>query len=217
MKNDVYLDYMSTTPLHPEVACAMMDVMKSDYLFANPSSTNHSLGLKARAVIENCRHQMLQALDMFETHKLYFTSGATESINIALKGASQFYQQSLSQVIYCDTDHKAVIESARSIDYLDLQSVGVDELGYIKFNELEKLLQKGIALVNITLVNNEIGTLQDIEKILILCKKYGAITHVDGAQIVGKIKLPCHWLNQVDYMSLSAHKFYGPRVLVHSL
>jgi cysteine desulfurase len=205
----IYLDYSATTPVDPRVAQKMIPFLTSD--FGNPASRSHIFGWKAEEAVEEAREHVA-ALVRCDAKELVWTSGATESINLALKGAAEFYKTKGKHLITVKTEHKATLDSMRELErrgfevtYLDVQPDGLLDL-----NRLEAAFRKDTILVSVVYVNNEIGVIQDIPAIGEMCRKRGVLLHVDAAQATGKCVIDLQAL-KVDLMSFSAHKTYGPK------
>lgn len=210
MKLPIYLDYMATTPVDPRVAKKMSEYLTIDGNFGNPSS-QHFYGYHAKAAIENAQEQVASLINA-DPRGIIWTSGATESDNLAIKGSALFYQRQGKHIITCKTEHKAVLDSCQylaskgfTITYLDPKSDGLIDL-----KQLESAIQKDTILISIMHVNNEIGVIQDINAISEIARSRGIIFHVDAAQSVGKIAIDLQ-KTKVDLMSFSAHKIYGPK------
>ncbi len=210
VKLPIYLDYQATTPTDPRVIEVMVDCMKNDY--GNPHSRTHSFGWKAEEMVEIARRQVADLIGADEK-EIFFTSGATESNNIAIKGVARFYKDSgKNHIITTLTEHKCVVNAAR-----DLESEGftvtflpVKKDGLIDLAELEKAITDKTAIVSIMTVNNEIGVIQPVEEIGKICRKKGVFFHTDAAQAFGKIPLDVEKMH-IDLMSISGHKIYGPK------
>ena len=209
MKLPIYLDYSATTPVVPGVAQKMIPFLAEHY--GNPASRSHAFGWKAEEAVEEARAQVA-ALVRCDAKDLVWTSGATESINLALKGAAEFHKTKGKHLVTVKTEHKATLDTMRELErrgfeatYLD---VGAD--GLLDLNRLEGSLRKDTILVSVMHVNNEIGVIQDIPAIGELCRKRGILFHVDAAQATGKCDIDLQAL-KVDLMSFSAHKTYGPQ------
>jgi cysteine desulfurase len=205
----IYMDYSATTPVDQRVVDAMIPWLREH--FGNPASRSHAWGWEAEAAVEKARKQVadLVGADMRE---IVWTSGATESINLALKGAAQFYKTRGNHLITLKTEHKATLDTLRELErqgfevtYLDVQ-----EDGLVDMNQLTDALRADTILVSVLFVNNEIGVIQDITAIGNLCRERGVIFHVDAAQATGKVDIDLANL-PVDLMSFSAHKTYGPK------
>jgi cysteine desulfurase len=205
----IYLDYSATTPVDPRVAQKMIPFLTEH--FGNPASRSHAFGWKAEEAVEEAREHVA-ALVRCDSKELVWTSGATESINLALKGAAEFYKTKGKHLVTVKTEHKATLDSMRELErrgfevtYLDVQPNGLIDL-----NQLESSLRKDTILVSVMFVNNEIGVIQDIPAIGEMCRKRGILFHVDSAQATGKVDIDLQAL-KVDLMSFSAHKTYGPK------
>jgi len=209
MKLPIYLDYSATTPVDPRVAQKMIAYLTEHY--GNPASRSHAFGWKAEEAVEEAREHVA-ALVRCDAKDLVWTSGATESINLALKGAAEFYKTKGKHLVTVKTEHKATLDTVRELErrgfeatYLD---VGAD--GLLDLNQLESALRKDTVLVSVMFVNNEIGVVQDIAAIGEICRRKGVLFHVDSAQATGKCDIDLQSL-KVDLMSFSAHKTYGPK------
>lgn len=203
---------MATTPIDPRIKKKMLPYLCSidDDFFGNPAS-NHYYGYQAKAALEEAREQVA-ALVNCDPKSIIWTSGATEANNLAIKGAASFYQRQGKHIVTCKTEHKSVIDTCK---YLETQGFEVTYLipepdGLIDLNKLEKALRQDTILISIMHVNNEIGVIQNIKKIGKLTRSRGILFHVDAAQSAGKIPIDLKKLN-VDLMSFSAHKIYGPK------
>ena len=209
MTKKIYLDYQATTPVDPEFLKKMMPFFSEQ--FGNPHSNNHEFGRSANNAVEEARTNIANLINA-DTNEIIFTSGATESNNLAIKSIAKNYFEKNCQIITVKTEHKCVLESCHELEqegfkvtYLD-----VDEDGIIKLSDLENLLKEKKALVSIMHANNEIGVLQPIKEIGELCKKYNSIFHSDIAQSIGTQKIDVIDMN-IDACSISAHKIYGPK------
>lgn len=205
----IYLDYSSTTPVDPRVVDALLPYLRED--FGNPASRSHSYGWKAEEAVEAARAQVAQLVGC-DAKEIVWTSGATESINLALKGAAHFYKDKGRHVITFKTEHKATLDTCRELEregfevtYLDVRADGL-----IEFSAFEAAVRPDTILVSVIYVNNEIGVIQDVSKMGEFCRSRGIILHVDSAQATGKIQIDLQSL-KVDLMSFSAHKTYGPK------
>ncbi|CNH00932.1 cysteine desulfurase [Yersinia pekkanenii] len=210
IKTPIYLDYAATTPVDPRVAEKMMQYLTLDGIFGNPASRSHKFGWQAEEAVDIARND-IAALVGADPREIVFTSGATESDNLAIKGAANFYQKKGKHIITCKTEHKAVLDTCRQLEregfevtYLAPQSNGIIDL-----KQLEAAMRADTILVSIMHVNNEIGVVQDIAEIGEMCRSRGIIFHVDATQSVGKLPIDLSKL-KVDLMSFSAHKVYGP-------
>jgi len=211
MKLPIYFDYSATTPVDKRVAEKMMQYMTTDGFYGNPASRSHKFGWQAEEAVDIARNQVADLLNA-DPREIVFTSGATESNNLAIKGAANFYNKKGKHIITCKTEHKAVLDTCRELErqgyevtYLDPESNGLIDL-----NKLAAAMRDDTILVSIMHVNNEIGVIQDIAEIGEMCRSRKIIFHVDAAQSVGKIEIDMQQL-KVDLMSISAHKFYGPK------
>ena len=205
----VYLDNAATTRVDPRVAEKMIPFLCETY--GNPASSSHSFGWVAEEAVENARAQIADLLHA-DSKEIIFTSGASESDNLAIKGAAHFYQSKGKHLITVKTEHKAVLDTMRVLErqgfevtYLDVQ-----ENGLIDLNVLKAALRDDTTLVSVMWVNNEIGVIQDIDAIGEICRERGIVFHVDAAQAAGKVEIDVT-KNKVDLLSLSAHKIYGPK------
>ncbi len=210
IKLPIYLDYQATTPMDPRVIEAMIECMKND--FGNPHSRTHSYGWKSEELIEIARKKVANLINA-EEKEIFFTSGATESNNLALKGVANFYKATgKNHIITVTTEHKCVINSARDLEQegFDATFLPVQKNGLIDLEQLEKAITDKTCLVSIMAVNNEIGVIQPIKEIGALCRKKGVFFHTDAAQAFGKIPLDVNEMN-IDLMSISGHKIYGPK------
>ncbi|UCB54661.1 MAG: IscS subfamily cysteine desulfurase [Thiotrichales bacterium] len=210
-KHPIYLDYSATTPVDKRVADKMCSYLTLDGVFGNPASRSHAFGWDAEAAVEEARKQVA-ALVGANPKEIVFTSGATESDNLAIKGVAHFYRKSGKHIVTCKTEHKAVLDTCRQLEregyevtYLDPEQNGLLDLG-----KLEDALRDDTILVSIMHVNNEIGVIQDIAAIGEICRSRKILFHVDAAQSPGKVSINLDEL-KVDLMSFSAHKVYGPK------
>ncbi len=209
MKLPIYMDYSATTPVDARVAAKMIPYLTEQY--GNPASRSHHYGWEAEEAVELARAQVA-ALVSADSKEIIWTSGATESNNLAIKGAAHFYQGKGKHLVTMRIEHKAVIDTFRELEregfsatYLDPQSNGLLDLEVFK-----AALRPDTVLVSIMMVNNEIGVVQDIAAIGEICRERGIIFHVDAAQATGKVEIDLQKL-KVDLMSFSAHKTYGPK------
>ncbi len=209
-KLPIYLDYQATTPMDPRVIDAVTNCMKND--FGNPHSRTHSFGWKSEELVEIARKQVAQLINADEK-EIFFTSGATESNNIAIKGVARFYGNSgKNHIITIATEHKCIINSARDLEQEGFSTtfLPVQQDGMIDLNQLEAAITSKTCLVSVMTINNEIGTIQPIAEIGKICRKKGVFFHTDAAQAFGKIPLDVETMN-IDLMSISGHKIYGPK------
>ncbi|HWT34804.1 MAG TPA: aminotransferase class V-fold PLP-dependent enzyme, partial [Paraburkholderia sp.] len=214
MNNDIphlpiYMDYSATTPVDPRVVDKMIPYLREQ--FGNPASRSHAYGWDAERAVEEARENVA-ALVNADPREIIWTSGATESDNLAIKGAAHFYKSKGKHIITVKTEHKAVLDTTRELEregyevtYLDVKDDGLIDLEVFK-----AALRPDTILVSVMHVNNEIGVIQDIETIGEICREKGVIFHVDAAQATGKVEIDLQKL-KVDLMSFSAHKTYGPK------
>ncbi|PIT12624.1 IscS subfamily cysteine desulfurase [Snodgrassella alvi] len=209
VKLPIYLDYSATTPVDPRVAEKMIPYLTE--LFGNPASNSHSFGWQAEEAVENARHE-IAALIGADSKEIIFTSGATESDNLALKGAAQFYASKGKHLITVKTEHKAVLDTMRELERegFEVTYLGVQENGLIDLAELQAAIRPDTTVVSVMWVNNEIGVIQDIAGIGAICAEKDIIFHVDAAQATGKVHIDVK-ANQIGLLSMSAHKTYGPK------
>jgi cysteine desulfurase len=209
MQLPIYLDYSATTPVDPRVVDAMIPWLREN--FGNPASRSHSFGWTAEKAVDQAREQVA-ALVNGDPRELIWTSGATESINLALKGVARFYKDKGKHLVTVKTEHKATLDTMRELerDGFEVTYLDVDENGLLDFAKLEAALRPDTILVSVMYVNNEIGVIQDIAAIGELTRSRGIVFHVDAAQATGKIVIDLAQL-KVDLMSFSAHKTYGPK------
>ena len=210
MKTPIYLDYQATTPVDKRVVDAMHPYWTE--MFGNPHSASHAFGWRAEAGVDIAREQIADLL-FAQPEDIIFMSGATESDNLIIKGVMERFKGVKDHLITVKTEHSAVIEAAKNaVEHVGgtLTLLDVDGNGLICLDALENAITDRTALVSVMAVNNEIGVIQPIEKIIEICHARGVLVHVDAAQAVGKISLDAHGLG-VDFMSFTAHKFYGPK------
>ena len=207
----IYLDYSATTPMDERVVAEMLKYMGPTTSFGNPASRSHSFGWTAEAAVEQARKDVADLVGA-NPKEIVFTSGATESDNLAIKGAAHFNQKRGKHIVTCKTEHKAVLDSCRQLEREGYEVTYLDpkENGLVDLEVLENALRDDTTLVSIMHVNNEIGVIQDIEAIGNICRARKIIFHVDAAQSTGKVDINLEEL-PVDLMSFSAHKTYGPK------
>jgi cysteine desulfurase len=205
----IYLDYGATTPVDPRVVDAMIPWLREH--FGNPASRSHAWGWEAEAIVEKSREQVA-ALVGADPREIVWTSGATESINLAIKGAAQFYKTRGKHLITLKTEHKATLDTMRELERqgFEVTFLDVQENGLVDLDRLKDAIRKDTILISILFVNNEIGVIQDIPTIGAMCRERGIIFHVDAAQATGKVAIDLAKL-PVDLMSLASHKTYGPK------
>jgi cysteine desulfurase len=211
VKTPIYLDYSATTPVDPRVAETMCSYLTPSGEFGNPASRSHVFGWHADEAVEEARANVA-ALVNADPREIIWTSGATESDNLAIKGAAHFYQKQGRHIVTLKTEHKAVLDSCRQLEregyevtYLDPEPSGLLDL-----DKFEQALRPDTVLVSVMHVNNEVGVIQDIAAIGEICRDRKIIFHVDAAQSAGKVDIDLQNL-KVDLMSFSAHKVYGPK------
>jgi cysteine desulfurase len=209
MQLPIYLDYSATTPVDPRVVDKMIPFLREH--FGNPASRSHSFGWTAEKAVEDAREQVA-ALVNADPREIVWTSGATESVNLALKGVAHFYKDKGRHLITVKTEHKATLDTMRELEregfevtYMDVQADGLLDLA-----ALEAALRPDTICVSVMYVNNEIGVIQDIPAIGEMCRERGIVFHVDSAQATGKVEIDLNKL-KVDLMSFSGHKTYGPK------
>ena len=205
----IYMDYGATSPVDQRVVDAMIPWLREH--FGNPASRSHAWGWEAEAAVEKAREQVAGLVGA-DPREIVWTSGATESINLALKGAAQFYKTRGKHIITVKTEHKAVLDTVRELERqgFDATYLEVEEDGLLDFEKLKAAIRPDTILVSVMFVNNEIGVIQDIPAIGALCRERGIIFHVDAAQATGKVAIDLAAL-PVDLMSLASHKTYGPK------
>lgn len=211
MKLPIYMDYSATTPVDPRVARKMWHYLTLEGDFGNPASRSHVFGWRAEEAVEHARAQVADLLNA-DPKEIVWTSGATESDNLAIKGVARFYQKQGRHIITCKTEHKAVLDSCRQLEREGFEVTYLDPepSGLIDLDRLKAALRPDTLLVSLMHVNNEIGVIQDIEAIGALTRSRRVLFHVDAAQSAGKVPIDLERM-QVDLMSLSAHKIYGPK------
>ncbi len=207
----IYLDYSATTPIDQRVVTEMLKYMGPESSFGNPASRSHSFGWTAEAAVEAARKHIADLVGA-NPKEIIFTSGATESDNLAIKGVAHFNQKRGKHIVTCKTEHKAVLDSCRQLEREGYEVTYLDPMqnGLVDLKVLEDALRDDTTLVSIMHVNNEIGVIQDIEAIGKICRERKIIFHVDAAQSPGKVDINLEQL-PVDLMSFSAHKIYGPK------
>ena len=208
-KQPIYLDYQSTTPTDPRVVEAMLPYFTEK--FGNPHSRNHLYGWQAEDAVEIARGQVADLIGG-NAKEVIFTSGATESNNLAIKGVMQFYGEKKNHFITVVTEHKCVLDSARHLEQqgYDVTYLPVKENGLIDLEELKAAITPKTALVSVMAVNNEIGVIQPLAEIGKICRENKVFFHTDAAQAVGKMPMDVNEMN-IDLLSISGHKLYGPK------
>jgi len=205
----IYLDAQATTPVDPRVLDAMLPYFT--HLYGNPHSRTHQYGWESLDAVEEARQHVADLIGA-DVREIIFTSGATESNNLALKGVAKFYQKTKAHIITSVTDHKCVLDSCRALerDGVQVTYLPVQANGLVDLNLLRDSIQENTALVSIMAVNNEIGVIQPLEEIGKICREKKVFFHTDAAQAVGKIPIDVNKMN-IDLMSISGHKLYGPK------
>jgi cysteine desulfurase len=205
----IYMDYGATTPVDPRVVDAMIPWLREH--FGNPASRSHAWGWEAEAAVEKAREQVAELVGA-DPREIVWTSGATESNNLALKGAAHFYKTRGKHIVTVKTEHKAVLDTCRELERqgFEVSYLPVQEDGLLDLDLLANTLRPDTILVSVMFVNNEIGVIQDIPAIGAMCRAKGIVFHVDAAQATGKVAIDLKTL-PVDLMSLASHKTYGPK------
>jgi cysteine desulfurase len=209
MQLPIYLDYSATTPVDPRVVDAMIPWLRNH--FGNPASRSHAFGWEAEKAVESARANVASLVNC-DPRELIWTSGATESINLAIKGVAHFYKDKGRHLLTVKTEHKATLDTMRELERegFEVTYMDVEPDGLLDFARLEAALRPDTILVSVMFVNNEIGVIQDIPAMGELCRARGIVFHVDAAQATGKVVVDLAQL-KVDLMSFSAHKTYGPK------
>jgi len=205
----IYMDYSATTPVDPRVVDKMIPYLRES--FGNPASRSHPFGWEAEKAVETAREQVA-ALVNADPREIVWTSGATESDNLAIKGAANFYSSKGKHIITVKTEHKAVLDTTRELERqgFEVTYLDVKDNGLIDIEVFRQAIRPDTILASVMMVNNEIGVVQDIEQLGEICREKGVIFHVDAAQATGKVGIDLQKL-KVDLMSFSAHKTYGPK------
>lgn len=211
MKLPIYMDYSATTPVDPRVAEKICACLTPDGNFGNPASRSHAFGWDAEAAVDKARKQVADLVNA-DPKEIIWTSGATESDNLAIKGAAHFYSKKGKHIITCKTEHKAVLDTCRQLerDGFEVTYLDPEPDGLINLDRFRAALREDTVLVSIMHANNEIGVIQDIAAIGEITRERKIIFHVDAAQSAGKVPIDLQTL-KVDLMSFSAHKIYGPK------
>ena len=211
IKLPIYLDYSATTPVDPRVAAKMTECLTLEGNFGNPASRSHSFGWTAEAAVDEAREQVADLVNA-DPREIVWTSGATESNNLAIKGAAHFYRKKGNHIITMKTEHKAVLDTCRQLEREGFEVTYLDpmENGLLDLESLKSAITEETILISVMHVNNEIGVIQDIGAIGEIARDNRVIFHVDAAQSTGKVDIDLEKL-KVDLMSFSAHKTYGPK------
>ena len=211
MKSPIYFDYASTTPADPRVVAKMQDCLSLDGNFGNPASRSHAFGWKAEEAVEEARLHVANLVNC-DPREIVWTSGATESDNLAIKGAALFNKSKGNHIITSKVEHKAVLDSCRQLEREGFEVTYLDpgENGIITPESVKNAITEKTTLISLMHINNEIGTINDIKSIGAITRSLGIVFHVDAAQSTGKLEIDLSDL-EVDLMSFSAHKTYGPK------
>ena len=211
MQLPIYLDYSSTNPVDPRVASKMMECLTLEGNFGNPASRSHMSGWKAEEAVETARRQVADLINC-DPREIVWTSGATESDNLAIKGAAQFYQDKGRHLVTSAIEHKAVLDSCQQLERegFSVTYLTPDSRGMISPEQVAAVIRPDTTLVSLMHVNNEIGVVNDIQAIGEVTRKHDVLLHVDAAQSAGKVAIDLSQM-QIDLMSLTAHKIYGPK------
>jgi len=210
-QSTIYLDYASTTPVDPRVASKMMKFLTPEGDFGNPASRSHRFGWKADEAVEEARSHVANLVNC-DPREIVWTSGATEADNLAIKGVARFYKSKGNHIITSKIEHKAVLDPCRQLERegFEVTYLDPDEKGVISPSSVKSAIKENTILVSIMHINNELGTVNDIEKIGEVTRDFGVFFHVDAAQSTGKIEIDLQKM-PIDLMSFSAHKTYGPK------
>ena len=211
MKTPIYLDYSATTPVDPRVADEMCKYLKPEGIFGNPASRSHAFGWAAEEAVSRARQEVADLINA-DPREIVWTSGATESDNLAIKGAAHFYNKRGKHIITLKTEHKAVLDTCRQMERegYEVTYLDPDPSGLLDLDKFREAIREDTILASIMHVNNEIGVIQDIKAIGEICRENKVIFHVDAAQSPGKVPIDLQEM-PVDLMSFSAHKIYGPK------
>ena len=211
MNIPIYLDYSATTPVDPRVADKMMLYLTTQGKFGNPASRSHQFGWEAEDAVEKARAEIATLINA-DPKEIIWTSGATESDNLAIKGVAHFYQKKGKHIVTSKTEHKAVLDSCRQLERegFEITYLVPESNGLIDLKKLEVVLREDTILVSLMHANNEIGVIYDIAEISEITRAHKILFHVDAAQSAGKVPIDLQTM-KVDLMSFSAHKIYGPK------
>ena len=211
MKATIYFDYAATTPVDPRVAEKMSECLSAEGKFGNPASRSHKYGWEAEEAIEVARRQVADLIGS-DPREIVWTSGATESDNLAIKGVAYFYKSRGKHIITSKIEHKAVLDTCRHLerDGFEVTYLDPGQDGLVSPEEVKSAIREDTTIVSIMHANNEIGVVNDIASIGAICREHSVFYHVDAAQSAGKIEIDVEAM-KIDLMSLSAHKMYGPK------
>ena len=211
VQTPIYLDYLSTTPVDPRVVEVMSACLSNEGVFGNPASRSHVFGWKAEEAVENARNQVAELINA-DPREIVWTSGATESDNLAIKGVAHFYHKKGKHIVTSKIEHKAVLDTCRQLERegYEVTYLDPDEQGLTTPDMVKAALREDTILVSVMHANNEIGVVNDVAGIGEICRDAGVLLHVDAAQGAGKVALDMEAM-KVDLLSMSAHKMYGPK------
>ena len=211
VQTPIYLDYLSTTPVDPRVVEVMSACLSTEGVFGNPASRSHVFGWKAEEAVENARNQVAELINA-DPREIVWTSGATESDNLAIKGVAHFYHKKGKHIITSKIEHKAVLDTCRQLERegYEVTYLDPDEQGLTTPDMVQAAIREDTILVSVMHANNEIGVVNDVAGIGEICRAAGVLLHVDAAQGAGKVRLDMETM-KVDLLSMSAHKMYGPK------
>ena len=211
VQTPIYLDYLSTTPVDPRVVAVMSSCLSNEGVFGNPASRSHVFGWKAEEAVENARNQVAELINA-DPREIVWTSGATESDNLAIKGVAHFYHKKGKHIVTSKIEHKAVLDTCRQLERegYEVTYLDPDDRGLTTPEMVQAVLREDTILVSVMHANNEIGVVNDVAGIGEKCRAAGVLLHVDAAQGAGKVPLDMETM-KIDLLSMSAHKMYGPK------
>ena len=211
VQTPIYLDYLSTTPVDPRVVAVMSSRLSNEGVFGNPASRSHVFGWKAEEAVENARNQVAELINA-DPREIVWTSGATESDNLAIKGVAHFYHKKGKHIVTSKIEHKAVLDTCRQLERegYEVTYLDPDDRGLTTPEMVQAALREDTILVSVMHANNEIGVINDVAGIGEKCRAAGVLLHVDAAQGAGKVPLDMETM-KIDLLSMSAHKMYGPK------